>query len=150
MNERGRFEDDVSRIAICKNDVGEIYLLDSDVNELTQAKGANVAGLHVVINTYGVDFDQIDAFYLARGFGRHIGVESAKRIGLVPNLPSAKIVHAGNTAIEDATIAMLSKTKRQELDDLVKPVEHCRLETHPGFFDYFVEGCQFKPVEPLQ
>ena len=26
-------------------------------------------------------------------------------------------------------------------------VEHCRLETHPSFFDYFVEGCQFKAVE---
>jgi hypothetical protein len=30
----------------------------------------------------------------------------------------------------------------------VKKVEHCRLETHPQFFDFFVEGCQFKPVEP--
>ena len=30
---------------------------------------------------------------------------------------------------------------------LVKRVEHCRLETHPRFFDFFVEGCQFKPVE---
>jgi len=26
-------------------------------------------------------------------------------------------------------------------------VTHCRLETHPGFFDFFVEGCQFAPVE---
>jgi hypothetical protein len=31
----------------------------------------------------------------------------------------------------------------------VKEVEHCRLETHPDFFHYFVEGCQFHPVEPL-
>jgi uncharacterized 2Fe-2S/4Fe-4S cluster protein (DUF4445 family) len=76
-------------------------------------------------------------------------VEASKRIGLVPSLPSAKIVQAGNTAIEGATIALLSKTKRQELEELVKRVEHCRLETHPRFFDFFVEGCQFKPVEPI-
>ena len=31
----------------------------------------------------------------------------------------------------------------------MKRVEHCRLETHPQFFDFFVEGCQFKPVESL-
>jgi hypothetical protein len=31
----------------------------------------------------------------------------------------------------------------------VKRVEHCRLETHPNFFEFFVEGCQFKPVEPI-
>jgi hypothetical protein len=30
---------------------------------------------------------------------------------------------------------------------MVKRVEHCRLESHPGFFNFFVEGCQFIPVE---
>jgi len=29
----------------------------------------------------------------------------------------------------------------------VRRVTHCRLETHPGFFDFFVNGCQFAPVD---
>jgi hypothetical protein len=29
---------------------------------------------------------------------------------------------------------------------MVRRVAHCRLETHPSFFNYFVEGCQFNPV----
>jgi uncharacterized 2Fe-2S/4Fe-4S cluster protein (DUF4445 family) len=149
MNERGRFEDDLHRIDLYKSDEQNVYLLESDVNELAQAKGANVAGLHAVFSTYGIDFEDIDVFYLAGGFGRHINVEAAKRIGLVPNLSEEKIVRAGNTAIEGATIALLSKRKRQELEELVKRVEHCRLETHPHFFEFFVEGCQFKPVEPI-
>ncbi len=37
--------------------------------------------------------------------------------------------------------------KRRELEALVRRVEHCRLETHPQFFDYFVDGCQFKLVD---
>jgi uncharacterized 2Fe-2S/4Fe-4S cluster protein (DUF4445 family) len=149
MNERGRFEDDLHRIDLYKGEEQSVYLLESDVNELAQAKGANVAGLHAVFSTYGIDFDDIDVFYLAGGFGRHINVEAAKRIGLVPNLPEERIVRAGNTAIEGATIALLSKKKRQELEEMVKRVEHCRLETHPNFFEFFVEGCQFKPVEPI-
>jgi len=149
MNEYGRFADDLDRIDLYRDAESEVYLLESDVNELAQAKGANVAGLHVVFGAYGIDFDDIDVFYLAGGFGRHIGVEAAKRIGLVPNLPAAKIVQAGNTAIEGAAIALLSKTKRQELEELVKRVQHCRLETHPSFFNFFVEGCQFKLVEPV-
>jgi uncharacterized 2Fe-2S/4Fe-4S cluster protein (DUF4445 family) len=153
MNDKGRFEDGVSRVTLyqgqgCGEDQG-IFLLESDVSELAQAKGANVAGLHVVFSSYGVDFDDIDVFYLAGGFGRHLSVEASKRIGLVPSLDSAKIVQAGNTAIEGATIALLSMTKRRELEELVKKVQHCRLETHPSFFDFFVEGCQFKPVEPM-
>lgn len=149
MNERGRFEDDVHRIDLVRNANGDVYILESDVNELAQAKGANVAGLHVVFSTYGTDFSDIDVFYLAGGFGRHLNVESSKRIGLVPSLALEKFVRAGNLAIEGATIALLSKTKRQELEELVKRVEHCRLETHPNFFEFFVEGCQFKAVEPI-
>jgi uncharacterized 2Fe-2S/4Fe-4S cluster protein (DUF4445 family) len=153
MNERGRFEDDVRRITLYAGNAhgedSDIFLLESDVNELAQAKGANVAGLHVVFSTYGIDFGDIDVFYLAGGFGRHLNVEASKRIGLVPDLASAKFVQAGNLAIEGATIALLSKSKRQEMEELVRRVQHCRLETHPDFFDFFVEGCQFKPVEPI-
>jgi uncharacterized 2Fe-2S/4Fe-4S cluster protein (DUF4445 family) len=149
MNDMGRFTDDIHRIMLCNAGDKEIFLLESDVNELAQAKGANVAGLHAVFSSYGIDFDDIEVFYLAGGFGRHLNVEASKRIGLVPSLASTKIVQAGNTAIEGATIALLSKAKRQELEDLVKRVEHCRLETHPSFFEFFVEGCQFKPVEPI-
>ena len=87
----------------------DVYLLESDVNELAQAKGANVAGLHVVFSTYGIDFEDIGVFYLAGGFGRHLNVESSLRIGLVPSLAPEEIVRAGNLAIEGATIALLSK-----------------------------------------
>ncbi len=153
MNDKGRFEDGASRVTLYheqgRDEDQDIFLLENDVSELAQAKGANVAGLHVVFSSYGIDFDDIDVFYLAGGFGRHLSVEASKRIGLVPSLDSAKIVQAGNTAIEGATIALLSMTKRRELEELVKKVQHCRLETHPSFFDFFVEGCQFKPVEPM-
>jgi uncharacterized 2Fe-2S/4Fe-4S cluster protein (DUF4445 family) len=145
MNEMGRFTHGESRITI--DEPHGIHFLESDVNELAQAKGANVAGLQTVFHNFGVDFDDIDVFYLAGGFGRHINVDAARRIGLIPNLPDSKIAQVGNVAIEGAAIALLSASKRAELESLVKKVEHCRLETHPRFFDFFVEGCQLKPVE---
>ena len=150
MNEMGRFEDDVKRVTLYQHQGKEVFLLESDVNELAQAKGANVAGLHAVFSSYGINFEDIDLFYLAGGFGHHLNIEASKRIGLIPSMDSTKIIQAGNTAIEGATIALLSKSKRQELEDLVKRVKHCRLETHPSFFEFFVEGCQFKPVEPMR
>lgn len=147
MNEMGRFEDGSHRVAVDAS--RDIYFLESDVNELAQAKGANVAGLHVVFNRFGISFDDVDAFYLAGGFGRHLDVEASQRIGLIPNLPASKVRRVGNAAIEGATLALISRTKRQELEALVRRVEHCRLETDPRFFDFFVEGCQFKPVTAI-
>jgi uncharacterized 2Fe-2S/4Fe-4S cluster protein (DUF4445 family) len=145
MNEMGRFEDGADRIML--DDEHNVYFLESDASELAQAKGANMAGLQTVFSNYGLEFDEVDVFYLAGGFGRHVNVEAARRIGLIPALADAKIVKVGNAAIEGACIALLSKSKRQELEQLVRRVEHCRLETHPNFFDFFVDGCQFKPIE---
>ena len=73
----------------------------------------------MVFSNYGIPFDDVDVFYLAGGFGRHLKKEASKRIGLIPNLPDAKIVQVGNAAIEGACIALLSVTRRQELEALV-------------------------------
>lgn len=145
MNALGRFEDGVDRVTL---DAGrDIHFLERDVNELAQAKGANIAGLQVVFSDYGIQFDDVAVFYLAGGFGRHLKKSASKRIGLIPNIADEKIVQVGNAALEGATIALVSQSRRQELEALVKTVEHCRLETHAGFFDFFVDGCQFRPAE---
>jgi uncharacterized 2Fe-2S/4Fe-4S cluster protein (DUF4445 family) len=147
MNEMGRFTSDRDRIVL--DETHGIFFHESDINELAQAKGANVAGLRVVFSNYGLEFGDVDRFYLAGGFGRHLKVEAAERIGLIPSLPDGCVIQVGNAAIEGASIALLSCSKRRELESMVKRVEHCRLETHPDFFDFFVEGCQFKPAESI-
>jgi uncharacterized 2Fe-2S/4Fe-4S cluster protein (DUF4445 family) len=150
MNTLGRFESGDDRMMISSSENDQVSLNESDINELAQAKGANVAGLRVVFNEYGIRFEDLDIFYLAGGFGRHLSIESSKRIGLIPNIDDAKIRQVGNAAIEGACIALLSRAKREELESLVKRVVHCRLETDPDFFDFFVEGCQFKPLDSLE
>ena len=146
INTLGRFENGDDRIVVDARGDQPVYFAESDINELAQAKGANVAGLHIVFEQYGVRYDDLNIFYLAGGFGRHLNVASAKRIGLIPNLAGGKVLQVGNASIEGACLALLSRTKRRELEDLVKRVTHCRLEAHPHFFDHFVEGCQFKPL----
>lgn len=147
INALGRFENGEHQFIVSRNGDQSVSFNESDINELAQAKGANVAGLHVVFDRYGVRFEDVEVFYLAGGFGRHLNLQSSKRIGLIPNLDDSRIIQVGNAAIEGACLALLSQSKRAELENLVKRVTHCRLETHPSFFDYFVEGCQFSPVE---
>ncbi len=147
MNSLGRFEDGSGEFTVSPGRERPITFSEADVNALAQAKGANVAGLRIVVGEFGIPFSGVDVFYLAGGFGRHLNVESSKRIGLIPNLDDARIVQIGNASVEGACIALLSRTRRAGLEALVRRATHCRLETHPGFFDVFVEGCQFNPVD---
>ncbi len=145
INQLGRLTDGNSQFELTDGNK-PVFLSEKDINELAQAKGANAAGLRIIFENYGIGFDGLDVFYLAGGFGRHLHVEASKRIGLIPRVDSAKIVQIGNASIEGACLALLSCQRRQELEKLVRGVEHVRLETHPMFFDYFVDGCQFQAL----
>jgi uncharacterized 2Fe-2S/4Fe-4S cluster protein (DUF4445 family) len=91
----------------------------------------------------------VEVFYLAGGFARHIDVEAAKRIGLIPNLRSERILKIGNAALAGAGIALRSTRQRAVLENLVRRIGHVGLESDPQFFDYFVEGCQFGTAEAI-
>ncbi|MDP6793930.1 MAG: ASKHA domain-containing protein [Verrucomicrobiota bacterium] len=145
INSCGRFTDDSDRFWIdAENDV---YLTEEDISQLAQAKAANVAGLHLLHQNYGIDFSDLDVFYLAGGFARHIDLGHARRIGLIPDLPDERIVQVGNAALEGATLALLSVAAREEIDQLVRRIEHVELETFPEFFHCFAEGAQFVPFQ---
>ncbi|HUG11823.1 MAG TPA: ASKHA domain-containing protein [Opitutaceae bacterium] len=149
MNRLGRFENSTDDFVVATGGDVPVTFSEADVNLLAQAKGANVAGLQIVFEEFGVEYGGIDVFYLAGGFGRHLDIESSKRIGLIPNIEASRIRQVGNASVEGACIALLSRERRAGLEALVRRVTHCRLETHPGFFNHFVEGCQFAPVENI-
>jgi len=139
MNEQGRLADDARRFPLEHG----LYLSEADINELAQAKGAHVAGLRIALETYGAGTEGLARLCLAGGFARHLDAAAAKRIGLIPDLPDERIVKLGNAALHGAMLALTSAPLRRKLEARVRTVEHVRLETHPRFFDIFVDGCQF-------
>jgi uncharacterized 2Fe-2S/4Fe-4S cluster protein (DUF4445 family) len=143
MNEQGRLADGAACFVVDAS--RGLALSEADINELAQAKGANAAGLRVLLDAYGLPLERLSRLYLAGGFSRHLDVEAARRIGLIPDLPRERVVQVGNAALEGASLALLSRGARARLEAAVGRVEHVRLETHPRFFELFVEGCQFAP-----
>lgn len=143
MNEQGRLTDDSHEFVVDAS--RRLSLTESDVNELAQAKGANVAGLRIVAETYGIPLAEVTRIDLAGGFSRHLDLDAARRIGLLPSLPAGTLRQVGNAALEGASVALLSVSRRAALEQIVRRIEHVRLETHPAFFDIFVDGCQFVP-----
>lgn len=144
MNNLGKFIDNQDSLKLdYKYDV---EITRRDVSNLAQAKAANVCGQALVIKDFGITIDDIDEVFLAGGFANYIDVERAKNIGFILNFPSKKIKKIGNSALEGATKLLLSNQLRSKLLKYVNTVNHLELETKTDFFDFFVEGCQFKKI----
>ena len=53
----------------------------------------------------------------------------------------------GNASLEGATLMLLNGNLRKRMEDMAPRIEHVELETTPDFFDIFVEGCMFNPMQ---
>tara|TARA_B100001179_G_scaffold137184_1_gene98719 strand:- start:858 stop:2492 length:1635 start_codon:yes stop_codon:yes gene_type:complete len=144
MNDLGQFKNQENELIIDKEN--NILISRKDVSALAQAKAANVCGQALTIKDYGISINDLDTVYLAGGFASYIDVDNAKEIGFILNFPEDKIVKIGNSALNGATHLLLSDQARNKLVKYVKQINHLELETKTEFFDYFVEGCQFKKI----
>lgn len=145
MNPLGVFSDGSNEF--CFVPERDMTLSRADLSALAQAKSANYCGQRIVLRNYGTRLDQIKKIYLAGGFANYINVENAIRIGFIPNIPLDRISKVGNTSLQGATIMLLSKSMRQMIEKLVVTIEHIELETTSDFFEMFVDGCMFNPME---
>ena len=119
----------------------------ADISALAQAKSANYSGQFIVLRSYGLPIDDISKMYLAGGFANYIDVGNALAVGFIANVAPERIVKVGNASLEGATIMLVSARMRRRIESLAATIEHVELETTPDFFDIFVEGCMFKPME---
>jgi uncharacterized 2Fe-2S/4Fe-4S cluster protein (DUF4445 family) len=117
-----------------------------DASNLAQAKAANYCGQYIVMRAFGIAPADVDVLYLAGGFANYVDVRNAIDIGFLAPVPEDRIVKVGNAAVQGAQEVLLSRCKREAVEQLVKSIEHIELETTPDFFDIFVEACQFKPM----
>jgi uncharacterized 2Fe-2S/4Fe-4S cluster protein (DUF4445 family) len=123
-----------------------ITLSRDDASNLAQAKAANYCGQFIVMREFGVNPADVKKLYLAGGFANYVDARNAIDIGFLAPIADERIVKIGNAAVQGAREVLLSRKKRESIEDLVKKIEHVELETTPDFFEVFVEGCQFKPM----
>ena len=144
MNPLGKFKSEEDKMFL--DNEQDINLSRKDVSSLAQAKAANVCGQALVIKDFGKNILDIENVYLAGGFANYIDIENAINIGFILDFPLEKIKKIGNSALEGATKLLLSNKLRKNLVKYVNNIDHLELETKSDFFDYFVEGCQFKKI----
>lgn len=142
---KGVFAGKVSEFTIVPEQGITFSRLDS--SHLAQAKAANYCGQMILMRAYGVSPDQISRLYLAGGFANYVDADSAIEIGFLAPVPAERIVKIGNAALQGAREMLVSMKKREDIDRLVKTIEHVELETTEDFFEVFTDGCQLKPME---
>jgi len=120
-----------------------VYLSQRDVRELQFAKAAISTGWTLLLEELGLEHNDVQQVLLAGSFGSYLSPAAAVRIGLVPTLPTLRIVSAGNVAGEGAKMALLSLRERTGAEALLEEVTYVELSDRSDFNDRFVEQLAF-------
>jgi uncharacterized 2Fe-2S/4Fe-4S cluster protein (DUF4445 family) len=116
----------------------ELVITQNDVRQIQLAKAALHAGCTLLMEHYGIE--HVDRIRLAGAFGTHIDPVHALVLGLVPDCDPERVTAAGNAAGTGARIALLNRSARAEIEDVVRRVEKIETAVEPRFQEHFVNA----------
>jgi len=120
-----------------------IVVTQQDIREIQLAKSAIYSGIKVLMKSAGMDFRDIDALYLAGGFGNYINIRSAVRIGLLPSELQNKIFPVGNSAGMGALQFLKSDEFENRIERITGSSEYIELSDSDDFTIEFVMNMDF-------
>ena len=122
----------------------DVYVTQKDVRSIQLAKAAVCAGVLTLLDEYGINVNEVGELLIAGGFGSHINVHNAIRIGLVPAELESKARSVGNSAGEGASAVLLSQEARDVLSNVTKDCKYLELSTSASFNGYYVDQMIFE------
>ncbi len=117
-----------------------ITVTEGDIAEILKAKAAIYAGLKTLLAELGKTVHDIDHLVLAGGFAKHINLENAICMGLLPDLEIEKYEVIGNGSLAGAALALLDQTTKEAYLDLIEQPEIITLNQTEHFTNYFQEA----------
>ncbi|MBW7898731.1 CDP-6-deoxy-L-threo-D-glycero-4-hexulose-3-dehydrase reductase [Candidatus Brocadiaceae bacterium B188] len=87
----------------------DIVITQADIQNLLRSKAAIYSAISTLLESMGMEPNNIEQLYLAGGFGNYLDVRSAITIGMLPDVSASKVQFVGNTSVLGAKMALLAK-----------------------------------------
>ena len=117
-----------------------VFLSQKDISQLQLAKGAVYAGIKTMAEMSGIDLQELDSITLAGTFASYLKPQNLINIGLIPDVPGAEVISAGNSAHAGALLALLDQDELEKAGTLYRRIKHVELGGRPDFSDNFMSG----------
>jgi uncharacterized 2Fe-2S/4Fe-4S cluster protein (DUF4445 family) len=118
----------------------EIVITQADINNLIRSKAGVFAAIRVLMESTQTKTKDLEAVYLAGGFGNFLNVAHAVTIGMLPDMPPEKIHFVGNTSIAGAKTVLLSRKALKAAEKIARSMTYFDLMSNPGYMDEFIKA----------
>lgn len=131
-------EDEDGNGMIILNKEKNVRFTAQDVRKLQLAKAAVAAGIEVLMKEAGVQAEEISHLYLAGGFGKHVNLKSAARIGMFPEALADKAVYLGNASLLGMEKACADCRAYENMQKITRQCRYLELSGNAAFNDAYI------------
>ena len=128
------------QLAPAVDDHHEIVTTQADIDNLVRSKAGVFASIRVLMESTQTRVEDLEAVYLAGGFGNFLNVRQAVTIGMLPDVPIEKIHFVGNTSIAGAKAVLLSQQALEAAEKIAGSMTYFDLMSHPGYMEEFIRA----------
>lgn len=121
----------------------DIVITESDIGNLKRAKAAIYSAAASLVKHMGLDFNQVKKIFIAGGFGTSIDINSAIKIGLLPDLDRARFIFVGNSSLSGARQVLLSYDAMKKANEIAQKITYFELSAEAGYMDEYMAALFF-------
>ncbi len=120
-----------------------VYLTQKDIREVQLAAGAVKVGIGVMLEKAGIKAEEIGEVCLAGAFGNNINIESAVRVGLIPDVRREIITGVKNSSGLGACMSLASAGFYRRAETAAEKMTYIELSSLADFQKRFMNAMSF-------
>ncbi len=140
LDETGALDDDPFLLK------DSVSITGRDIRMLQLAKSAICAGILTLLESAGLEPEEVATLYIAGGFGNYLNKESAAKIGLLPRALAENSETVGNAALSGASMLLLDSGLKEKANHMAVHAEVLDLSTNKSFSERYMLGMIFEEV----
>lgn len=110
-----------------------LYFSQTDIAQYLDTKAAAYTMVECLLETAGVEFEELSHLYLSGAFTAHSDLESAITIGMFPDIPRENYTVLTNTSLDGARILLLDRSRLGDLRAISENMYCVQFASVPDF-----------------
>jgi len=121
----------------------DITVSEADIENLKRAKAAIYSATAVLVKHMNFQLSDVKKIFIAGGFGTSLDIDSAIKIGLLPELDRKRFVFIGNSALSGARQMLLSVEATKVAEEIARKITYFELSVDSGYMDEYMAALFF-------
>ena len=121
----------------------DIVITEADIENLKRAKAAIYSATAILARHVEIDLAKISKFFIAGGFGTFLNIDSAVKIGLLPDLERSRFQFIGNSSLAGARSILVSSEAMKKADEIARKITYFELSVDAGYMDEYMAALFF-------